>query len=149
MSTGMHQPVLGVTVTPLLPVGGGGPLPPDTPPSVVVQPPAGAVVAGQPVAVSVFADEGEHWFRDGEGDPDSRPIVTYSTTTLTLDGGTTVASGAGGGGTFSVVFPTPGNHTLVATGSTTQGHDIVSRPVAVRVRAAAPMMPSVMGSRSM
>jgi hypothetical protein len=145
MSTEMHQgdgtatgSVLGVTVRPLLPVGGGGQLPPDTPPSVVIQPLAGAVVAGQPVAVSVFADEGEHWFRDGEGDPDSRPIVTYSSTTLTLDGGTTVASGTGGGGTFSVVFPSPGNHSLVATGSTTPGHDVVSRPVAVRVLAAGP-----------
>ena len=93
MSTGLHQgdgtatgSVPGATVRPLLPIG-GGPLPSDTPPSVIIRPRAGAVVAGQPVAVSVFADEGQHWFRDGNGDPDSRAIVDYSATTLTLDGG--------------------------------------------------------------
>lgn len=145
MTTEMHQgdstatgPVLGVTVHPLLPVGGAGQLPADTPPSVVIQRPTGAVVAGQPVAVGVFADDGVHWSRDQEGDPETSPIVTYTATTITLDGGTTVASGPGGGGTFSVVFPRPGDHSLVATGSTTQGRDIVSRPIAVRVLAAGP-----------
>jgi Tc toxin complex TcA C-terminal TcB-binding domain/ABC toxin N-terminal region len=128
----------GFGIGPLLPAGGGGSLPADTPPSVTMRALPGRVVAGQPVSVDVVADEGTHWFRDPQGDPDSEPIVAYSATTLTLDGATLLASGPGGGGTFSVVFPQPGDHALVATGSTTQGVDVVSRPVAVRVLASGP-----------
>ena len=127
-------------VTPLLPGGGGvgGQLPPDTPPSVTIRSMPAIVVAGQPVPVDVFADEGEHWFRDGEGDPDSRPIVTYTKTTLTLGDGTVLASGPGGGGTFPVTFPRPGNQVLAASCNTTTAGPVVSRPVSVRVRAASP-----------
>jgi hypothetical protein len=143
MGTGMHQSggavtgsTPGITVGPLLP--GGGHLPPDRPPGVAIRALLGAVVAGQSVAVGVFADEGEHWFRDQNGDLDSEPIVDYSATTLTMEDGTAVASGAGGGGTFSVVFPRPGDHALVAAGSTTHGEDVVSQPMPVRVLASGP-----------
>lgn len=126
---------VGVAFAP--PIHGGGQLPADTRPSLTVQPLAVPVV-GQPVAVTVFADEGEHWFRDPNGDPDSGAIVTYSSTTLALDGAILLASGPGGGGSFSVVFPHPGDHGLTATGSTTAGHDVVSRPARVHVWASGP-----------
>jgi hypothetical protein len=113
-------------------------LPPDTPPSVVVRDPAGAVVAGQPVPVEVVADEGEHWFIDGQGDPDSRPVVTYTDTTVMLEDGTVLDSGPGGGGTFTVIFPRPGDYRMVASCSTTTVPPVVSRRVLVRVRAAGP-----------
>ena len=113
---------------PALPVEGGGKLPADTPPSVTVQPFAVPVVAGQPVSVAVVANEGERWFRDPNGGPGSGPIVTYAATTLVLDDATTLASGPGAGN-FSVVFPHPGDHVLTASGGTTAGDDVVSRPV--------------------
>lgn len=126
-------------MAPLLPLGGGGgTLPPNRFPSVSIRPLTAAVVAGRSISVVVFADDGEHWFRDTEGDPESQPIVTYTGTRLTLGDGTVVGTGAGGGGTFSVTFPRPGDHTLTATCSTTQGHDVASPPVSVRVLAAGP-----------
>jgi hypothetical protein len=86
----------------------------------------------------VTADEGTHFFRDQDGNPDSEPIVTYTGTTLTLEDGTVVGSASTGGGEFSVTFPRPGRHRLTASCTTDTGGEIDSRSVAVRVLAAGP-----------
>ena len=113
-------------------------LPPDVPPTVGIRPITATVVAGQPVSVTVTADQGTHWFIDPEGDPDSKPIVTYTGTTVVLDA-TVVASGQDAGGTFTVTFPRPGDHLLQASCTTNAAGTVVtSAQVLVRVRAAGP-----------
>jgi Tc toxin complex TcA C-terminal TcB-binding domain len=147
MTTGTHQVgdlVTGansIAITPLLPLGGS--LPPDVPPSVTVRPLPGGIVAGSPVTVEVAADEGTHWFRHTNGEPDSEPIVTFTGTTLTLEDGTVVGSAPTGGGDFSVIFPRPGRHRLAASCTTDAGGAIDSRSVAVRVLAAGPPVSTV------
>jgi Tc toxin complex TcA C-terminal TcB-binding domain len=114
-------------------------LPPDTPPSVIIHRSFETVVAGQPVSVTVDADEGTHWFVNSQDDSvDSEPIVTYTETTLTLDDGTVLESAPGGGGTFTVIFPSPGRHRLAATCTTDAGGEVGALPVRVRVLAAGP-----------
>jgi len=112
-------------------------VPPDVPPTVGIRPVTATVVAGQPVSVTVTADQGTHWFIDTEGDPDSKPIVTYTGTTVVLDA-TVVASGQDAGGTFMVTFPGPGDHLLQASCTTTAGTVVTSAQVPVPVRAAGP-----------
>jgi hypothetical protein len=141
MTKGTHQvddSVTGSKSTAISPLLATGQLPPDVPPSVTVRPLPGGILAGSPVSVEVVADEGEHWFRDQNGDPDSRPIVTYTATTLTLEDGTVVGSASTGGGDFIVTFPRPGRHRLTASCTTDTGGEIDSRSVAVRVLAAGP-----------
>jgi len=113
-------------------------VPQDVPPTVGIRPITAAVVAGQPVSVTVTADQGTHWFIDTEGDLDSKPIVTYTGTTVVLDSAV-VASGQDAGGTFMVTFPRPGDHLLQASCTTTAAGTVVtSAQVPVRVKAAGP-----------
>ena len=113
-------------------------MPQDVPPTVGIRPITAAVVAGQPVSVTVTADQGTHWFIDPEGDLDSKPIVTYTGTTVVLDDAV-VASGQDAGGTFMVTFPRPGDHLLQASCTTTAAGTVVtSAQVPVRVKAAGP-----------
>lgn len=122
----------------LAPAAGGQQLPRDTPPSVTISPLPGGIVAGTPVAVGVAADEGTHWFRHQNGEPDSEPIVTFTGTTLTLEDGTVIGSASTGGGDVIVTFPRPGRHRVTASCTTDTGGEIDSPSVAVRVLAAGP-----------
>jgi hypothetical protein len=120
--------------------GGHPHLPPDTRPSVVIRP-IGTAVAGQTAPVTVVADEGTHWFINSQdGSVDSEPVVAYTATTLTLEDGTVLESGPGGGGTFTVVFPRPGRHRLAASCSTDAGGEVDALSVPVHVLAAGPPM---------
>jgi hypothetical protein len=95
VSAGTHQvdgAVTGSKSTAITPLLATGQLPADHLPSVTVRPLPGGIGAGSPVAVEVVADEGEHWFRDQPGEPDSEPIVTYAGTTRTLEDSTVVGS---------------------------------------------------------
>jgi hypothetical protein len=141
MTTGTHQGdgvATGSKSTAVTPLLATGQLPADRQPSVTVRPLLGAIVAGSPVSVEVVADEGEHWFRDPNGDPDSEPKVGYTGTTLTLEDGTVVGSADVGGGDVTVTFPRPGRHRLRASCTTDSGGEIESPAVAVRVLAAGP-----------
>ena len=124
MTKGTHQvdgTVKGSKSTAITPLLATGQLPPDVAPSVTVGPLPGAIVARSPVSVEVVADEGEHWFRDQNGQPDSEPMVTYTGTTLTLEDGTVIGSAPGGGGDVIVTFPRPGRRRLTASCTTDTG----------------------------
>ena len=107
--------------------------PPDEPASVTIALTADRVVAGTPVAITVGTDRGTHWvWIPQDLSFDSRPIVTYTGEVRISVNGVQVAGGG------SVTFPRPGVHSVVAAAVTTGGTVISSRPLSVRVAAAAP-----------
>jgi hypothetical protein len=124
VSAGTHQvdgAVTGSKSTAITPLLATGQLPADHLPSVTVRPLPGGIGAGSPVAVEVVADEGEHWFRDQPGEPDSEPIVTYAGTTRTLEDSTVVGSAFHRRRRRRRDLPPPGRHRLTASCTTDTG----------------------------
>lgn len=118
--------------------GGLPQAPPDIPPSVTVRPPAGRIVAGVPVNITVSADEGTHWvFIPGDDSWEPVPAVSYSETRVSIDGVEVVRDTTGGGGIYPITFATPGNHSVSAVG-VSDGGDIPADPVSVHVAPAGP-----------
>ena len=92
-----------------------------------------------PVTITVNADDGAHfvWIPQ-DLSWEEHPIVTYTQTVISIDNAEVLRDQRGGGGTESVTFPRPGDHTIVATGVTSKGAQIRSAPMNARVAAAHP-----------
>jgi hypothetical protein len=113
-----------------------GPQPPPIDPSVSITPPSGRVVAGIRTTLTVNAFPGEHFILTNNG---WTPVdnVVYNFTEVDFDT-TSIRDHTGGGGTYSVTFANPGDHTVTASCSTTDGQTIRATPVSVHVVAAVP-----------
>ncbi|MDJ0343467.1 hypothetical protein QMK19_18110 [Streptomyces sp. H10-C2] len=111
--------------------------PDDVAPRVSISLPSGPVAAGVPATITVFADPGTRWVLRGGGWKPV-PAVTYSETILDVQSVTSIRDHRGGGGSYSVTFPSPGNYAISASAVTTGGTSVPAGPRTVSVVPADP-----------
>lgn len=111
--------------------------PPNSEPSVSIIPPAGNVTAGTPVLITVNTDTGTRWtWLAADQACEDEPIVHYTETLLDISNVESIRDHRGGGGSYSITFPRPGDYMLSAAGVTSDGTHINAAPVTVQVNAA-------------
>jgi hypothetical protein len=124
-------------VTPFIPAS--PPPPPNEPPTVTIDQPTGRIRAGIPTTITVRAFEGVRWFFiPGDDSWESEPWLTYADTTVGFDNGGQIRDHTGGGGVYSMTFPTPGDHTVQASCTGTDGEVVTAPQITVHVIAANP-----------
>ncbi|MFG3294282.1 hypothetical protein ACGF3G_36455 [Streptomyces sp. NPDC048179] len=102
-----------------------------------IAPLPGEVTAGTPVPITVNADPGMVWiWLAADQSWDEEAAVTYTETLMDISGVESIRDHRGGGGTYTVTFPRPGDYTVSAAGVTDNGSHIDATPVNVHVRAA-------------
>ncbi|MBO0868152.1 MAG: hypothetical protein J2P15_06265 [Micromonosporaceae bacterium] len=101
-----------------------------------ITPPSGQVRAGVQTTLTVNAFPGAHYVLTSSG---WTPFdnVTYNFTEVDYDNAS-IRDHTGGGGTYAVTFANPGDHTVSAFCTTTDGQTISAQSVTVHVVAAVP-----------
>ncbi|MFB4296710.1 hypothetical protein [Actinomadura sp. NTSP31] len=111
---------------------------PNRAPSVTIRPPS-IVTPAAPAPITVNADAGVQWtWLPADLSWDEEQVVRYVETLLDVAGVESMRDHTGGGGTYPVRFPHPGDYALTAAGVTDEGAHISAPPVTVHVTPAGP-----------